>query len=747
MEQRGRTSHLQELRLVLLGHDWLEKTLTGNAILGQQMFDISRDVKTCVRRQNQCVHRHGRKVTVVNTHERFLHYSVGDPGLVGRNMASCMEMCQPGPHAFLVVVPVGRHRGREWTVEGPQELLNHTLWRHTIVIFTRCERPKGVCVEDFIVQCESIQAVLKRCGNRYLLLDTSMRGTEGFTQVSHLYEKVDDMVASNVSGGGAGYVMRSEEVAIVTESNRKAVREAATMRRMNMQKTRDALGSLVGEARPVSQLRILIVGPKQVGKSLVGDIILSENVFAAGLPTSLSTEKQADVSRWCLMVVDTPGWHGRYCTDDTPQEVQKQITHGASLCAPFPHAVLLVIRSDETFTETDRLNAEKHLSLIGHWAWARTMVLFSWGDRLGETPIEEHIQRWAALQWLVDKCGNRYHVFNNSDHAGGTQVEELLEKIEESEVGNDGEHLLRTIITQQESSREAEKSCRKMQRQIRKARMENDLQREAMEEKEKVVQDGIRSLTEKEEQIAALRQEIERGKEFIKEKVKEDDEKLMGRRFEFERENENLKRAMVEKNRTIEHLRDRCAQQEGLIMEKEKLERETEAFSQRCEEKCQEVNQMKLHQRNEAEELRDAMEHLQRENKDAMRMLKTTLVGIQSHCQQRQTTQSGDEVQPAGVEATSDSSAVKEQKRTSAVSNREESDTKSEEPQLLQAEALQADWTLWWFSTGGAVLGAALGAVAGPARGAVRSAASGAVAGALLGSLMGRRMEAEVSRR
>lgn len=436
----------------------------------------------------------------------------------------------------------------------------------------------------------------------------------------------------------------------------------------------------LGESHPISLLRILIVGPKQVGKSSVGNMILGEDVFAAGLPTSVSTKKQGDVRKKWLTVVDTPGWHGRYCTEDTPQEVQQQITHGASLCAPFPHAILVVVRSDETFTETDRLNAEKHLSLFGHWAWARSTVLFSWGDKLGVTPIEEHIERWSALQWLVDKCGNRYHVFNYSNNVGGTQVAELLEKIEESEVGNDTKHLLSIIIKHQESGKEVEKSFKKMRRQLKRASMENDLQRQTIEEKKRVVEDVIKSSTEKGEQIAALKQKIVMEKES-KERIKQDYEEVIGIRLKIERENEHLKQVIVEKDGTIANLSDRCAEQEAAkqssqVMEKKlderlkKHEREIEACKQTCEEKGKEQEQMKIDHRKEAEELRDTIEQLQRENEDAKRMLKVTLVGIQRHYQQKQTGKRKNEVNPAQLnrgdlcrEATSDSKALKELSR------------------------------------------------------------------------------------
>lgn len=133
-----------------------------------------------------------------------------------------------------------------------------------------------------------------------------------------------------------------------------------------------------------------------------------------------------------LTLVDTPGWWMNYLTQDSTAFDKQEIVNSVYLCPPGPHAFILVVRVDRSFTEIYRRAIEEHLELISKEIWRHVILLFTYGDWLSDTTIEQHIEsEGKALQWLVERCGNRYHVLNNKSPGNRFQMAELLKKIED----------------------------------------------------------------------------------------------------------------------------------------------------------------------------------------------------------------------------------------------------------------------------------------------------------------------------
>ncbi|KAJ8352692.1 hypothetical protein SKAU_G00241680 [Synaphobranchus kaupii] len=295
------------------------------------------------------------------------------------------------------------------------------------------------------------------------------------------------------------------EASKAIEEKKAVLEENAKQRLVMVQEKRATLRKTINEAaHGFSDITMVLLGRFCAGKRSTGNTILGKDEFDT-MSTTLECEmKQGEVNGRKVTVVLTPGWHRDFSGQEDTQNIKDMIKQSESLCPSKPHAFLLVIHCDSSFTETDRRRVEEHWSVLSEEASERTLVLFTWGDRLRETAIEMHIERWNELRWLVDKCGNRYHVFDNKS-TDRSQVGELLEKVDEM---LESKHAYATTVYQEtkQKNRELKEMNQEKDREVIQVKKELEQKSEELRslESDSKVRDDDRQPRTKEEDLSEI---------------------------------------------------------------------------------------------------------------------------------------------------------------------------------------------------------------------------------------------------
>ncbi|XP_046719816.1 GTPase IMAP family member 5-like isoform X1 [Silurus meridionalis] len=182
----------EHLRLVLLGLQGVGKSTAGNTILGSEAFqsDISSSALTLQTEYREglvC----GRRVSVVDTPGLF-NSRLSDTEMK-QEMDKAVTLCHPGPHAFLIIIQLGRFTEQERKVmDELVKMWGSNMNPYCMVLFTYGDKLKNKTIDQFVKEDKNLLKLIGKCSGQYHVFNNAE--TENKAQVSDLLKKIDNMI-------------------------------------------------------------------------------------------------------------------------------------------------------------------------------------------------------------------------------------------------------------------------------------------------------------------------------------------------------------------------------------------------------------------------------------------------------------------------------------------------------------------------------------------------------------------------